>query len=140
MAIGYATWNSTSRVIFHGLFKCLYVIVSGWFTYHGSRKGRPFFLRFYFVKKTEKLPLPVCTRTAFGSFPAEKSILFLLPQSEVFDYFSSQDQSGGRGDKGNAAGNCAAGWAIRELFVCHSRRKRRFLGINHLAVFYPPLF
>ena len=74
-----------------------------------AEKGSPFFLRFYFVKKTEKLPLPVCTRTAFGFFPAEKSILFLLPQSEVFDYFSSQDQSGGRGDKGNAAGNCAAG-------------------------------
>lgn len=54
MAIGYATWNSIGGVIFHGLFKCLYVIVSGWFTYHGSRKGQPFLFAPLFCKKRQK--------------------------------------------------------------------------------------
>lgn len=93
-----------------------------------AEKGSPFFLRFYFVKKTEKLPLPVCTRTAFGSFPAEKSILFLLPQSEVFDYFSSQDQSGGRGDKGNAARELRGGMSHQGAVRLSQQEKAPVLG------------
>lgn len=58
MAIGYATWNSIGGVIFHGLFKCLYVIVSGWFTYHGSRKGQPILFALLFCKKDRKTAAP----------------------------------------------------------------------------------